>query len=84
MTDQPQCISGSVILPDPPTDRPFHMDNQGRICFNGEVYLTKTRTLLFSTYEVPWGEVGYAFVEALNAAYNHGRSTAAMYGSMGR
>jgi len=69
------CISGSfkkvnVIC----NETPFSLSYDGRILYNGEIFLTRTHTNVFgSITERPWPrEFGEILVKALNDTYKNG------------
>jgi len=72
---QNYCIQGHVTKTQVICDKkPFSLSYDGRILYNEEVFLTKTRTNIFGVVcEKPWDrDIGNTFVEALNNTYKAG------------
>ncbi len=75
MNTKNYCLSGSVSQRKVECkEKPFSLSYDGRILFNGEVFLTRTHTGFFGTSrEVPWPrDIGEVLIEALNGAYKAG------------
>ena len=54
-------------------ESPFRLDpSDGKIYFNGDIFLVKTKTSIFGTKEIKFGESDNYLVSALNFAYKNG------------
>lgn len=70
MNNESICVQGSVKLKQVKcNEKPFALDEKGRITYNGKVFLTRIDYGFFGREETSWDTLGQPLVKAFNDVY---------------